>query len=213
MDTSNFKLQFITQPSEKISIIDEVTAVLQGGCRWIQLRMKDSSENKFIDIGLKIKQLCKSYQATFIINDYAELVKVIGADGVHLGINDMPISQARQMLGDNYIIGATANNFEHIVHASKQQADYIGLGPYKFTTTKKNLSPILGLNGYQQIIEQCIKNDIHLPIVAIGGIEIADIQVLLQTKIAGIAMSGTLLHNANIKQQTELVIKEINNNR
>ena len=65
MDTSNFKLQFITQPSEKISIIDEVTAVLQGGCRWIQLRMKDSSENKFIDIGLKIKQLCKSYQAIY----------------------------------------------------------------------------------------------------------------------------------------------------
>ena len=123
-----------------------------------------------------------------------ELAKELHADGVHLGKKDMPIADARLMLGEEYIIGGTANTFEDVLQHYKDGADYIGCGPFRYTVTKKNLSPILGLEGYTTIIRRMQEKNIHLPIVAIGGITIADIPAIMQTGVSGIALSGTVLH-------------------
>ena len=138
--------------------------------------------------------MCRDVGATFIIDDRVELVKELGADGVHLGKNDMPISEARKVLGSAFIIGGTANTFEDVKAHYEASANYIGCGPFRFTTTKKNLSPVLGLEGYRHIVEQMEEANIHLPIVAIGGITAEDIPAIMQTGVTGIALSGTILH-------------------
>ena len=199
-------VQFITHYTERYSHLDSVRIALEGGCRWIQLRMKEASPEDILPIAKEAMSLCRKYDATFIIDDYVELAKQIGADGVHLGKNDMPITEARKTLGKDFIIGGTANTFEDIQMLYKAGADYIGCGPFRFTTTKKNLSPILGLEGYQQIISQMKENNISLPLIAIGGITKKDIPSLMQTGINGIALSGSILHAENpIEEMKEII--------
>lgn len=186
-------VQFITHTSARYTYADSARLALAGGCRWIQLRMKDAQREEIIATATEILPLCREVGATFILDDHVELVELTGADGVHLGKNDMPIAEARQQLGHNKIIGGTANTFEDILAHAEAGADYIGCGPFRFTTTKKNLSPILGLEGYARIVEQMRQNNISLPIVAIGGIAFEDIPAILQTGITGIALSGSVL--------------------
>jgi thiamine-phosphate diphosphorylase len=114
--------------------------------------MKDASEEEFVAAAEQIGKLCREHEAVFVLDDHAELVERCGADGVHLGKNDMPVDEARRLLGNDRIIGGTANTFEDIERLHRQGADYIGCGPFRFTTTKKNLSPVLGLEGYKRIV-------------------------------------------------------------
>lgn len=186
-------VQFITHTSARYTYADSARLALAGGCRWIQLRMKDAQREEIIATATEILPLCREVGATFILDDHVELVELTGADGVHLGKNDMPIAEARRQLGHNKIIGGTANTFEDILAHAEAGADYIGCGPFRFTTTKKNLSPILGLEGYARIVEQMRQNHISLPIVAIGGIAFEDIPAILHTGITGIALSGSVL--------------------
>ena len=139
-----------------------------------------------------------------------ELVRELNADGVHLGKLDMPVAEARRLLGPEYLIGATANTFEDIKRGAGQGADYIGLGPFRFTQTKRNLSPVLGLEGYRTIMERCRNAGIALPVVAIGGITAADVEDILATGVTGIALSGALLQAENTLEETQRIIKIIN---
>ena len=199
-------VQFITHYTERYTYLDSVRIALEGGCRWIQLRMKEASTKDILPIAKEAMSLCRKYDATFIIDDFVELAKQIGADGVHLGKNDMPIAEARKILGKDFIIGGTANTFEDVQMLYKTGANYIGCGPFRFTTTKKNLSPILGLEGYQQIISLMKEHKISLPLVAIGGITKKDIPSLMQTGISGIALSGSILRSENpIEEMKEII--------
>ena len=189
-------IQFITHSNERYDHVEGAKLALQGGCRWIQLRMKDAMEIDFLRAAKKIRRLCDEYHATFILDDHVEWVERTGADGVHLGKNDMPVDEARRILGNDKIIGGTANTFDDVERLHRQGANYIGCGPFRFTTTKKNLSPILGLEGYRHIVEQMRAHNIDLPIVAIGGILADDITSVMQTGVTGIAVSGAIL-NAN----------------
>ena len=190
-------IQFITHANERYDYIDGVRMALEGGCRWIQLRMKDASEEEVLKTAKSTRKLCRKYGAVFILDDYVELVERTGADGVHLGKNDMPIDKARRLLGKDKIIGGTANTFEDIKHIYSAGADYIGCGPFRFTTTKKKLSPILGLDGYRRIIEQMNTYGIYTPIIAIGGILLQDVSDIMQTGVSGVAVSGTILNSNN----------------
>jgi thiamine-phosphate pyrophosphorylase len=116
----------------------------------------------------------------------------VNATGVHLGKTDMPPAEARRILGDGFIIGGTANTFEDIRRLTDEGVDYIGLGPFRFTATKKNLSPILGLEGYKDILSRCRAAGIALPVLAIGGITVDDIPALMQTGVSGIAVSSAI---------------------
>lgn len=186
-------IQFISHYTDRYSYLDSISMALQGGCKWIQLRMKDATPDEIRPIAIEAKAMCKTAGATFIIDDHVELVKEVNADGVHLGKNDMPISEARALLGPDFIIGGTANTFEDVVHHYQSGANYIGCGPFRFTTTKQGLSPILGLEGYTAIVNKMKDNGINLPIVAIGGITADDIPAIMKTGVTGIALSGTVL--------------------
>lgn len=186
-------IQFISHFTEQYSYLDSIRMALEGGCRWVQLRMKGATDEEMLPVALEAQRMCREVNATFIIDDHVALVKEIGADGVHLGKKDMPIREAREILGPDFIIGGTANTFEDVKQHYESGADYIGCGPFRFTTTKQGLSPILGLEGYSRIVKQMRENDINLPIVAIGGITAEDIPSIMQTGVTGIALSGTVL--------------------
>ena len=206
--TTHYRLQFITHYNHVYSYVDSARIALEGGCRWIQLRMKDAEEVLLEETAIIVQQMCKDYGATFIIDDHVHLTRKLMADGVHLGKNDMPIAEARKMLGDSYIIGSTVNSFQDILSVIESSTpDYFGCGPFRFTSTKKNLSPILGLEGYRDIISQMKNNGIDIPLVAIGGIGKDDIMELLQSGIKGIALSGSILQAVHPQDE----MKEINN--
>ena len=202
MITNNYSLQFITHYTDKYSYVDSVRIALEGGCRWIQLRMKGTSDLLLEETALVVQAMCKEYGATFIVDDDVYLAKKIGADGVHLGKSDMPISEARQILGQSYIIGATVNTFEDIERAmANSRPDYFGCGPFRYTSTKKNLSPILGYEGYRDIIRRMRARNIDIPLVAIGGIAKEDIPELLRCGVDGIALSGSVINATDPIQQ------------
>ena len=202
-------VQFITHYTDQYTYLDSVRIALEGGCRWIQLRMKDTPTEDILPIAKETLTLCRQYEATFIIDDHVELAKQIKADGVHLGKLDMPITEARSILGKNFIIGGTANTLEDIRMHYEAGADYIGCGPYRFTTTKKNLSPVLGLEGYREIVRKMKMEGIDLPIVAMGGIEKEDIPSLMGTGITGIALSGSILRAEHPKEEMNEIIKTV----
>lgn len=203
-------LQYITAPKEGMSLCEQVETVCRGGMRWIQLRMKGADITEFLQEGLKIKEICHRYNALFIINDNVEVARQLQADGVHLGKEDMNPLKARAILGEGKIIGATCNTYEDVLLRHKQQVDYIGLGPFTFTTTKEKLSPILGLYGYQQILNQMKEDKIQIPVFAIGGIQETDILTLMQTGIQGIALSGLIKNSADLAQKTTEILNLLN---
>ena len=190
-------IQFITHETETVGYVEGARMALEGGCRWIQLRMKDASDDEVRKAAAEIQPMCKAHDAIFLLDDRVELAKELKADGVHLGKNDMPVDEARRVLGEEFIIGGTANTFEDIERLARQGADYIGCGPFRFTTTKKNLAPVIGIEGYKDIIEKMKAAGIDLPVVAIGGITADDIDDILATGVRGIAVSGTVLRAEN----------------
>lgn len=200
-------IQFITHSNNRYGYVDGARLALEGGCRWVQLRMKEATEAEFMAAAAEIGRLCKEHGATFVLDDHVEWVEKTGADGVHLGKNDMPIDEARKILGNDKIIGGTANTFEDVERLYRQGADYIGCGPFRFTTTKKNLSPVLGLEGYQHIGDQMKSHGINLPIVAIGGILESDIKSILATGVSGIAVSGGILNAENPAEEMQRFLK------
>ena len=200
-------IQFITHSNNRYLFVDGARLALEGGCRWVQLRMKEATEVEFMAAAAEIGRLCKEHGATFVLDDHVEWVEKTGADGVHLGKNDMPIDEARKILGNDKIIGGTANTFEDVERLYRQGANYIGCGPFRFTTTKKNLSPVLGLEGYQHIVDQMKSHGINLPIVAIGGILGSDIKSILATGVSGIAVSGGILNAENPAEEMQRFLK------
>lgn len=194
MKQNSYKLQFITHFTERYSYVDSARIALEGGCRWVQLRMKDAEEAVMAETAIAVQRMCREYGATFIIDDNVALAKSIGADGVHLGKHDMPISVARDILGERHIIGGTVNTFEDVLHhLNGATPDYFGCGPFRETSTKRNLSPTLGLDGYKDIIRQMRSHGIDIPIVAIGGIRREDIPALMECGVSGIALSSSIL--------------------
>ncbi|MDD3040794.1 thiamine phosphate synthase [Bacteroides sp.] len=199
-------LQFITHQTDLYSYFESARMALKGGCRWIQLRMKDAPLEEVETVALQLKPLCKKHEAILLLDDHVELVKKLEVDGVHLGKKDMPIVKARQILGEAFIIGGTANTFEDVQQHYRAGADYLGIGPFRFTTTKQNLSPVLGLEGYVSILSQMKDAKIELPVVAIGGITYEDIPDILRTGVNGIALSGTILRAEDPVKETKRIL-------
>lgn len=192
------KLHYISQGNTVDEQLYNIQKTLDNGCDWIQLRFKNGNYTELLTVSEKTKQLCSQYKATFIINDKVDLAYQMEADGVHLGLDDMQIKDARSILGNQKIIGGTANTIEHVLQRHNENCDYIGLGPFRFTTTKEKLSPILGLEGYKIILNQMAEQNIKIPLIAIGGITLEDVDSLIATGIHGIAISGLLTKTPKI---------------
>ena len=204
---------FITHPSDRYSIAEEVQMALEGGCKWIQLRMKDASDEEFRQTALEIIPLCKENEAFLVFDDRVELAMEMGVHGVHLGKNDMDPLQAREIMGAEAIIGVTANTVDDIIRLKGWDVDYVGLGPYRYTSTKKNLSPLLGTDGYRDVVNKAREADVLLPIVAIGGISIEDIPAIMSTGVNGIAVSGSIINAQDPVDYTRRILSALNSNK
>jgi thiamine-phosphate pyrophosphorylase len=203
------KLQYITQDVENVTHVQLVEDACKAGVDWIQLRLKNKSYEDWKSIAEEALAICRKYNAKLIINDNVALVKEIGADGVHVGKQDMPVEKAREILGADFIIGGTANTFEDVKLHAKPGADYIGLGPFRFTTTKDKLSPILGLDGYKAIVDKCKQENIKVPIIAIGGIKESDVEDIVSTGVYGIAVASAITHAENKKEMVQKFIRHL----
>lgn len=200
------KLQYISQGETIEKQLYNIQNALDNGCTWVQMRFKNQSQKDAFILAEAVKPLCEKYAANFIVNDNLELTKQIDTDGVHLGLTDTKIDEARAFLGTSKVIGGTANTFEDIQNHVKNGCDYIGLGPFRFTATKEKLSPILGLSGYFEILQKLKKNKIDIPVYAIGGITLRDINPLMETGIHGIAVSGIITES----NEKEKLIQQLN---
>lgn len=201
-------LLYISQQTNTASHIDNIRAACEAGCRWVQLRVKSADEKLREQLAHEAKAICNEYDALLSINDHPALAATVNAYGVHVGKLDMPVQEARSIVGTHSWLGGTANTLEDVLTHVSGGADYIGMGPYRFTTTKEKLSPVLGLKGYQQTLVQLRAMDIHIPVLAIGGIGLDDIPGLKAAGLSGIAVSG-LITNATDKKGIVKRIREL----
>lgn len=202
------RLQFITHRTTRHSYTDGARRALAGGCRWIQLRMKDARTDDIRHAADELIPLCRAARATVIIDDRVDLVTALGFDGVHLGKNDMPPEQARTILPPGTFIGGTANTFDDIKRLVTAGVDYIGCGPFRFTTTKEHLAPTIGIDGYKNIISRMEEDGLRgrTPIIAIGGIRADDIPDIIATGVDGVAVSGDILNADDPTEETRKII-------
>lgn len=195
-------LQFITNSDSQINVVDQIKGAIAGGCRWIQVNMKDASDDDIKCVINEVKPLCQESESILILSDRVELVKELELDGVHLDKGAMLPTQAREILGAGPIIGVAANSFSDISQIRYFDIDYISVGPYKHPESSTADSPIVSTNDYASIMAQIHEQQIELPIVAFGDIVTTDIQGLWATGINGIAVSNAIANANNISAQT-----------
>lgn len=183
------KLLYISSNGSHESIIEELSTLLEAGLQWFQLRLKNRSKDDILNTAFVCKQLCADYNCLFTLNDQPGIAHRIDADGVHLGKNDMDLAKAKNIIDDSQHLGATCNTIDDALNAYKKKADYIGVGPYTFTETKKNLAPTLGVDGYQTIIADP-KFRKNIPLVAIGGLDLEAVKKLSAVGVKHFAFSS-----------------------
>jgi len=200
-------LQFITDGADVESTVGQALAAIDGGCRWVQIRMKYAADSDVVETTKRILPVARRHKTVVILDDRVELVKATGVDGVHIGKDDMPPDEARGILGTDAIIGVTVNTPDDIIALNHDIIDYMGMGPFRFTTTKKKLAATLGLEGYRNILSDVRKRGINTPVVAIGGISLGDVPELMTTGINGIAVSGAISRAENPIEATRDFMK------
>lgn len=208
---SNYKMEKLQYISQGFTIEDQelnIRKAIDNGVKWIQVRWKNASENELIKLCEVSKKICSDNQTVCIINDHVQIAKDIDADGIHLGLKDTSIDIARQILGENKIIGGTANSIFDVLQRMNESCDYIGLGPLRFTSTKEQLSPILGFEGYKKIIQDLKEKGLEIPkIFAIGGLVLKDIELLQQIGIYGVAVSGQITNQPSIINEFKIAMQ------
>jgi thiamine-phosphate pyrophosphorylase len=199
------RLYFITGETAPL---EQIEAACRAGVRLIQLRMKEASDEQFLATAAEAMGICGGWGSRLIINDRVEVAAAAGADGVHVGKEDLPVREARRILGAGKIVGGTANTLDDIREHYRGGADYIGLGPYRYTATKKKLSPILGLEGYREIMRQMAVERVAVPVYAIGGIGVEDVGDLAEAGVYGVAFSGMLVQASDRGGMVKEIIKQ-----
>ncbi len=181
--------------------LDAVASALKGGVDIVQLREKNMTANKIIELGKKIKILCAEYGATFIVNDRVDIAYILKADGVHLGQEDVNIKSARQILGNNAIVGISTHAVEQAEKAVEDGADYIGVGPVFATPTKPKRKSV-GLEYVKWVSE-----NIKIPAFAIGGIDLTNVQDVVNCGAKKIAVVRAIINSQNPEKAAREFLK------
>lgn len=176
---------------------------LKGGATVIQLRDKEKSGKELYKIGLKIRALTRQYRALFIVNDRLDIALAVGADGVHLGTEDLPISVARKIAGKNFIIGASVSSPEEALLAEKEGADYISAQSIFETSSKENVK-VIGIEGLKSIVKVS-----SLPVIAIGGINKENVKDVIRAGARGVAVISAVISKGDVRESTEELRKLI----
>ncbi|PKD21652.1 hypothetical protein APR41_01305 [Salegentibacter salinarum] len=198
-------LHYISQGETPEEHLKNIRRICIAGADWVQLRLKNEAYEVVLETAKAAKVICDEFKVKLIINDFTEITQKINANGVHLGKEDSCPLQARKLLGPDKIIGGTANTLEDCEKLCEKEVDYIGLGPFHFTTTKKKLSPILGAAGYRKLLSNLNARGRSMPVIAIGGIVPEDLPVLAECGVHGVAISGWLTTHP----KPELILRKI----
>ena len=180
--------------------------LLQGGAKIIQYREKSRDMKKLFKEAKELKILTQKYNAIFIVNDHLDIALLVDADGIHIGQDDLPISEVRKVLGKNKIIGISTHNLNEAEEAVKNGADYIGVGPIFHTDTKKDAGNPLTLNFLEEV-----EKNINLPYTVIGGIKESNLDEVLSRGAKSVCLSSELICNENTLQITKRSDEKIKN--
>lgn len=178
---------------------EAVELAIKGGATIIQLREKDCTSREFYELALSIKDITDAYEVPLIINDRLDIALAVHADGVHLGQSDIPVQVARNVMGPNCIVGATANTLEKAKEAWQSGADYLGVGDVFGSATKNDTKPV----ELKELKKIC--DTVKIPVVAIGGISKKNIHLLKDTGVAGVAVISAVLGQTDITAAEELI--------
>jgi thiamine-phosphate pyrophosphorylase len=181
-----------TSVQKKHSHIEIARMAIKGGADVIQFRDKTMAAGDLIETAKKLKKVCSKDGVLFIINDRIDVALLSNAHGVHLGREDIPIKEARKLLGKNKIIGGTAHSLTEAIEAEKDGVDYIGFGHIYPTASKLKLTPPVGIEELKKAVKI-----INIPIFAIGGIELNNIKEVTETGVHGVALIGSVVRSSN----------------
>ncbi len=186
---------------EKNKFLNDLESALKGGITCFQLREKHLPSDEFLTEAKEVKKLCEKYSVPLIINDNIEIALSSGADGVHVGQDDMNIAEARKIAGDKLVIGVSAHNVEEALLAERAGADYLGSGAVFGSQTKSNVRT-LPLETLKNIC-----SSVEIPVVAIGGISKTNILQLAGTGIDGVALVSAVFGAADIETECRMLKK------
>ena len=198
MDKSLPNLYLITdrhQIAKGRQLLEVIEELLQAGVRMVQLREKDLSAAELFPLAKNLRSLTHHYKSLLLINDRIDLAQAIGADGVHLGGHSLPVKSARNILGSNYLIGASTHSVAEVESAQNQGADFVTYGPVYFTPSKQAYGKPVGIESLQSI---CARSNI--PVYALGGIKANNTKTMLQAGAHGVAMISALLAGSSPTQ-------------
>ena len=184
------------------TLYEQVEKALKGGATFIQLREKELDEEHFLEEAIALKELCHKYHVPFLINDNVKIAKEMDADGVHVGQSDMEADDVRKILGEDKILGVSAQTVEQAVLAEKMGADYLGVGAVFSTSTKKDASAI----SKERVKAIC--EAVHIPVIAIGGITADNILTLKGSGICGIAVVSAIFAAKDIEDATRVLLEK-----
>lgn len=192
LEAHKYAVMCITLDGIALPHDEQAARLCEAGARWIQLRHKGATLEGWTTVAREVVAVCRSHGAVCIINDSVDVALAAGADGVHLGKNDEDWASARRRLGRSLLLGGTVNNEEDARRAIAAGClDYVGVGPWRQTGTKKNLAPVLGESGERPLLAMLD----GLPAWVIGGIEPDDLSAVKATGAAGVAVSSGLFRN------------------
>lgn len=181
------RLQLITPPSTDASVVARTRAALAAGASWVQVRTKPASDRARLDLATAVHAACAEHGATCLVDDRVDLTLAVGAAGVHLGVDDLPVALARRLLGPDALIGATCRTADDVARAADEGADYVGVGPVHATTTKTGLPEPIGPAGLAAIARRST-----LPVIAISGITVSRVAEVLDAGAHGVAVVGAV---------------------
>lgn len=183
------------------NIEEAVEKAILGGATLVQLREKDISTMEFYNIAKKIKNVTEKHEIPLIINDRIDIALAVDAEGVHVGQSDMPAVIARKLIGENKILGVSASNITEALKAQEDGADYIGIGAIFPTNSKQDADHVT----VEQLSE--INEKIHIPSVAIGGINKNNIKLIKDTGISGVSIISAILGEKDVRKASEEILK------
>ena len=204
------RLLYISQGKTPDEHLTNIRRMLEGGCRWVQLRIKDMTDEELLPYAEKAKMLCDEHHGYLTVNDHAKVARDVEVWGLHLGLDDMSVDEAQTITSGNVKIGGTVNTIDDIKRRIKEGVDYLGLGPLHFTQTKENLSPVLGHEGVSEIMDFLNSNDGHIPVIVVGGVTMPDVKPLLKTGVHGVGISSLLTQSAAPQEIIQKIKNDIN---
>lgn len=200
------KLHYLTQDLSEKSHVKQVQLACEAGANWIQYRCLSKSDEELLEEIHSISGICDDWGATLIITDHIHLLNKADVQGVHIEDMKADFQAVRRLIGEEKTLGASANTLDDIRRImTSGVVDYIGCGPLRITHTKPNNYPLLGLEGFREVTKMMDDEGIDIPLLAVGGVTVSDVESLLETGVYGVAVSAAV----NLSDDPVKALKEI----